>query len=128
MNGQLDPFLSAAQDLKAKTAQSFLRGKIVAICESMLAEEMGIIAGSRRLTALALKLCGGHDEDFETFLLIESDTDHLPVDRERLNWSDDALRRKDSEIAECETFYRNDAFAACRKLIERFVIRDDTQQ
>ena len=45
----------------------YLRGKIVAICEAVLAEEMGIIAACRRLSALGLELSEGHDEDFITF-------------------------------------------------------------
>ena len=63
---------------------------------------------------------GDHDEDFLTFVGIDSETDSLPVDWERRNWSVEALERKDKEIAEAEAFYQNDAFVACRKLIERF--------
>jgi Protein of unknown function (DUF2489) len=87
-----------------------------------LAEEIGIIAASRRLTALGLKLFDAHDEDFIMFVAVDSETDHLPVDKERHNWSAEALERKDAEIAEAEAFYKNNVIAACRKLIERFVI------
>lgn len=125
MDSQMDPFLSAERERKIKDKEYFIRGNIVAICEAVLAEEMGIIVASRRISSLGLKLFESHDEDFVTFDAINSETDHLPVDRERLNWSDDALRRKDGEIAECEASYKNDAFAACRKLIERFRINDD---
>jgi len=100
----------------------YLRGKIVAICEAVLAEEIGIIAASRRLTALGLKLFDRHHEDFSTFRAVDTETDHLPVDIERSNWSEEALEGKDIEIAEAEAFYKNDVIAACRKLIERFVI------
>jgi hypothetical protein len=99
---------------------TFIRGKIIAICEAMLKEEIRIIAGSRRLKSLGYELCGDHDEDFLTFVAIDSETDSFPVDWERRNWSVEALERKDKEIAEAEAFYQNDAFAACRKLIERF--------
>jgi hypothetical protein len=99
---------------------AFIRGKIVAICEAILNEEIGIIAGSRRLKSLGYELCGDHDEDFLTFVAMDSETDHLPVDSERRNWSVEALERKDKEITEAEAFYKDNAFAACRELMKRF--------
>ena len=105
-----------------KNEEYYIRGKIVAICEAVLAEEIGIIAASRYLSALGLKLFDGHHEDFNTFRGVDSETDHLPVDIERKNWGAEALKRKDEEIAEAEALYKNDVIAACRKLIERFAI------
>jgi len=99
----------------------FIRGKIVAICEAVLNEEIGIIAGSRRLKNLGYELGLYRDEDFMTFVAIDSETDHLPVDSERRNWSVESLGRKDEEIAECEaSVYKDYVLTACRKLIERF--------
>jgi Protein of unknown function (DUF2489) len=109
-------------EIKEMKNEDYLRGKIVAICEATLAEEMGTIAASRRLSALGLELFDGHDEDFSMLDAVDSETDHLPVDIERKNWSAEALKRKDVEIAETEAFYKNDVIAACRKLIERFTI------
>jgi hypothetical protein len=105
-----------------KIEEYYLRGKIVAICEAVLAEKIGIIAASRTLSALGLELFDGHDEDFIMFDGVDTETDHLPVDIERKNWSAEALKRKDVEIAEAEALYKNDVIAACRKLIERFAI------
>ena len=102
---------------------AFIRGKIVAVGEDVLNEVIGVIAGSRKLTGLGHELCGDHDEDFITFAAIDSETDHLPVDRERRNWSVEALERKDKEIAEAEAFYKDMTFEACRKLIERFDLK-----
>jgi hypothetical protein len=109
----------------------FIRGKIVAICEAILNEEIGVIAGSRILCGLEHELvkreagtCFQRDEDFITFVAINSETDHLPVDDERANWSAEALQRKDVEIAKAETLYKEDAFAACRKLTERCALKD----
>ncbi len=100
--------------------EAFIRGKIVAICQGIVNEEIGIIAGSRTLSSLGSELFGELDSDFITFEAIVSETGHLPVDWERRNWSDDALARKDKEIIEAETFHKEDALAACRKLIDRF--------
>lgn len=102
--------------------EDYLRGKIVAICEAALAEEIGIIAASRRLSALGWELFEQQHENFITFDAVDSETDDLPVDIERKNWSAEALQRKDVEIAEAEATYRNNVLAACRKLIEQFAI------
>jgi hypothetical protein len=110
-----------------RNEEYYIRGKIVAICEAVLAETIGIIAASRTLSALGLELFDGHDEGFRMFDAVNTETDHLPVDIERRNWSAEALKRKDAEIAEAEAFYRNDVIAACRKLIERFVIWNDSK-
>ena len=115
-----------------ETLSVFVRGKIIAICEAILNEEIGIIAGSRILNSLDHELRHSQvgqferDEDFILFVGIDSETDHLPVDRERANWSAEALARKDKEIAESEAFYKNSAFAACRHLIARFDMKNRT--
>ena len=105
-----------------KNKEYYIRGKIVAICEATLAEEIGIIAASRRLSALGLELFDRRHEDFITFDAVDSETDHLPVDKERNNWSAEALERKDAEIAKAEALYRNNVIAACKKLLEQFAI------
>jgi hypothetical protein len=124
VDSQLDPFLRAERERRAQDQEYFLRGKIVAICEAVLRDEMGVIAASRRLSRFGLELFDGHDEDFVLFDAIDSETDHLPVDRERNNWSAEALERKDKKIAKAESLHRNDLFAACLKLIERFGLKD----
>ena len=105
----------------------FTRGKVVAICEAMLREEIGIIAGSRKLKSLGFELVkfelvDDRDEDFSMFVAIDSETDHLPVDIERQNWSSEALERKDKEIAEYEASAKEDALTTCKKLIKRFAV------
>jgi len=79
---QLDRFLAAKNERNARDAEYFLRGQIVAICESALAEEIGVIAGPRRFHRLGLQLYGARDPDFIIFAGVDSETDHLPVDSE----------------------------------------------
>lgn len=116
--------------MKNEEYSVFIRGKIVAICEAILNEEMGVIAGSRILCGLEHEFHQRevgwfqNDDDFIAFIAINSQTDHLPVDCERKNWSDEALKRKDEEIAKAEALHQEDAFEACRKLIERFDMGD----
>jgi hypothetical protein len=104
-----------------ETLSVFVRGKIIAICEAILNEEIGVIAGSRILNRLEFELIDysvgkfDRDKDFIPFVAIDSETDHLPVNRERADWSAEALARKDKEIAESEALYRDSAFAALSK-------------
>jgi len=115
-----------------ETLSIFVRGKIVAVCQAILNEEMGVISGSRILNRLEFELIEcprgqfDRDNDFTPFVAIDSQTDHLPVDRERANWSAEALLRKDKEIAESEAFFKESAFAACRNLIARFDVKSGT--
>lgn len=103
---------------------AFFHGKVIAICEAIKSEKIGIIAGSRTLVSLHFELFDDKkDEDFLQFLAIDSETDHLPVDWERKNWSKEALERKDKEIEEYELFYKNAVFSACDKLVQRFSIK-----
>ena len=108
--------------MKTEEQSIFIRGKIVAICEAMLREKIGIIAGSRILTGLGFELLNYHDKDFLTFVAIDSETDHLPVDVERQNWSIEALERKDKETANYEADAKEDVLKICKKLIDRFAI------
>jgi Protein of unknown function (DUF2489) len=125
-DSQLDPFLAAERDRKIKDEEYFIRGKITAICEAMLAEEIGVIAASRRLSSLGLELFGDRDAAFVTFDGIDSETEDLPVDRERHNWSVGALEEKDKGIARAEALYKDEACAACRRLLERLARKDDS--
>ncbi len=110
--------------MMTKEYSIFVRGKIVAVCEAVLREEIGIIVGSRKLTGLGFELFDAHDEDFLAFVAIDSETDHLPVDIERQNWSVEALERKDKEIASYEANAKEDVFKICKKLIKRFAVND----
>jgi hypothetical protein len=110
-------------------ASIFVRGKIVAICQALLNEEIGIIAASRIIDGLEFELMQHgsryyhRDEDFVPFVAINSETDHLPVDRERSNWSSEALIRTDLEIANAEAKYKESAIEACKTLIDRFDLK-----
>jgi hypothetical protein len=62
-----------------KIEEYYFRGKIIVICEAVLAEEIGVIAASRRLSSLGSKLLDGHDEDFRIFDSVDTETNDLPV-------------------------------------------------
>lgn len=106
---------------------AYVRGKIVAVCSAILCEEMDAIPGACILNRLRFELLPEGatgwlktDEDFDPFVAIDSETDHLPVAWERRNWSAEALAEKDPEVTKAERWAKELAKPACKKLIERF--------
>lgn len=110
--------------MESEGYQNFLRNKIVAVCEGIMRDEIGIIAGSRQLVSLYSEMIVKNDSDFMIFIAIESETDHLPVGQERNNLSVDALKKREIEILEFELASKNEAMLACQKLISRFSAKD----
>jgi hypothetical protein len=105
----------------------YTRGKIVAVAQAILDGEIGVIAGSRKLCdyrAGMYRIADGYldVEYFTTFESLASETDHLPVDWERKNWSDEALKKKDVEIAEFDVKAKERIFEACLVLIRRYEV------
>jgi hypothetical protein len=97
------------------------RAKIVELAQAMLDGALGIIEGSRRLNDLREALGIHHlDDDFVGFVVIDSETDDLPIGDVRRLWNKEVLVHKDREVEEAERLYRDGAFEDCRKLIARF--------
>jgi hypothetical protein len=96
--------------------------ELVSIAESVLNGDLGVILGSRRLRALERRVTDEFDPDFFIFIHVDSETDHLPVDEERGNWSKEALERKDIEIAEAEALFKEPVVEGCRRIIDRFQV------
>jgi hypothetical protein len=95
---------------------------VAQVARAILDGRISIIAGARQIR----RFCGGHaglderDPDLTTFVSIDSETDDLPIGDVRQYWAPDALAQKDSEIARCETIYREPALKAASHLVARF--------
>jgi hypothetical protein len=63
---------------------------------------------------------GAVDDDWRTFIGIDSETDDLPTGEERKHWAPDALAAKDVEIQRAEDLYRAPALTAAHNLIRRY--------
>jgi hypothetical protein len=97
------------------------RMMVVNIAQDFLDGRIGVIQASRQLSALRFAIAGDEsDPDFLTFVGIESETEDLPVDQARQQWSPDALAAKDAEIVRCEALYREAAREAASHLVARF--------
>ena len=97
------------------------RRRVSALARQILAGEVDIfdacweIAGLR--TELDLDL---NDEDVWAFFLVVTDTDALPVGLEALNWSEEALARKEPEVRRAREWAFNTVRQPCENLIARF--------
>jgi len=103
-----------------KEHRQWVSSKIVALAQSVLAGQLGIVAASRQLSAWRFDVGAEHDPDFTFFVGVDSETDHLPVGEERQHWNPDALRTKDEELRAFEASVRERALEVCRSLIQKY--------
>ncbi len=97
------------------------RAKAIATATEMITGKLGIIAGARILATLRFEVgVTEYDEDFLTFVAIDSETDDLPIGQQREHWATKALQEKDVEIKRCENLYQQNAIQACKNIIKRW--------
>jgi hypothetical protein len=97
--------------------QEQIRVHILRIAKQLVAGEIGVIAASRDLGYLRHEVKPQLANSLVAFTAIDSETDALPLGHVRNEWSPDALKRQDKEIAEAEDFYRETAISAATELI-----------
>ena len=98
-----------------------LREQIAATAKALRWRELPFLDGVRQLNALGHAVSQrGHDQDFMDFVVIESETDHIPKSSAREMCAPSWLDQCDSEIREVEEFYGKRVDSACERLIERF--------
>ena len=103
-------------------SEAIARKKLIETLSAMLSRELTFFEGARIVFELRNAIGGlsDFDPDFNAFVTIYSETDHLP-DRERRHlWSADALAGLESEFEKTEVWAESFAPAACEKLIARF--------
>jgi len=89
------------------------------VCYDYLSGALGLIEASRKITSYAHRLRETTDPDFSLFILIDSDSDHLPIGIYREGWNSNSLEKKDKEIQVIEEFYRQDAQLAAKTLLNK---------
>jgi hypothetical protein len=91
--------------------------QILALASGLLAGEIGIIKAARRLRTFR----DGVEPEIGALLLvfvaIDSDTDALPIGKERTLWNREALAREDVKISAAERWWRNEAIEAATQLV-----------
>jgi hypothetical protein len=97
------------------------RGRVVELAQRILSGDVDVLDGSSQM----LRLCGEidvdfNDEDVRAFILVESETEHLPIGAEALNWSDAALARKEPDVRRARAWATDIVREHCTNLISRF--------
>lgn len=110
------------QDLKLRSQ------RIVSIAEQILRGELGLLEGSTQLADLGYQidretnttyLISG-SEEFSIFYVVASNANAFPTGEWRRHWNPKALAKKDKSKKEYEQFYQEEAYAACRNLIDKY--------
>ena len=103
------------------------RKALVEILRAMLNKKLSFIEGSRIVNGYRFLIGDVQDldPDFVPFVLIDSETDHLPGEAQRHLWSPEALARLEPEFQATEIWAESFAPAACEKLIARFDLDEE---
>jgi len=97
------------------------RARVVEAASQVLAGLLSPILAARELLGLMVRLdVPREDPDFATFVLIESETDALPVGPERREWAPDALERLAVDIARSERWARETGDDAFQSVVRRW--------
>jgi len=98
------------------------RQKVLEAAQAMIDRRMSFFDGAREIVNLRYQVGGilNSDPDFNAFLLIYSETDHLPYKDQHELWSPDVLKKLEPEFQQTEEWAESFATSACANLIARF--------
>jgi hypothetical protein len=86
----------------------------------MLAGELSYLDGARIILELRWTAeIPEDDQDIAAYVLIESETDHLPIGGQRQYWSLEALNQKESDLRRAEDWARRTAGDETRRMLHR---------
>jgi hypothetical protein len=100
------------------------RRSLVTVAQAMLDGELLYLEGAAQVLSIRNQLSGiaDRDPDFDVFVVIRSETDHLPLEEQRYLWRPEVLARLEPEFKQSEEWAKSFAPHACQNLIERFNI------
>lgn len=98
------------------------RNQLVQIMQAMLKNQTSFFEGAKSVLELRNQIDGvlESDLDFNAFVLIYSETDHLPYEAQRHLWSSDSLAKFEREYEMTELWVAAFAYEACKNLLDRF--------
>jgi hypothetical protein len=98
------------------------RHTLVAVAAAMLDRTVSYFEGAVEVLRLKSAVGGipDRDPDFDAFVVIESETDHLPLKAQQHLWNPEALAELAPEFTRTEDWADTFAPEACRSLIARF--------
>jgi hypothetical protein len=97
------------------------RLQAASIAAEVLAGRVSAVIGAVDLTRLRPSLeVSDDDPEFETFMVIDSECDGLPIGPVRQYWSVEALARKAPDVARAEQWAMETGREAFQRVVERF--------
>ena len=98
------------------------REALVRLATAMLDGKLSYFEGAVEVLGLKSEVGGVPESDphFDAFVVIESETDHLPLRAQRHLWNDEKLDKIQPEFEHIEKWAASFASVACLGLIERF--------
>jgi hypothetical protein len=104
-----------------ESRQRDLREEVAATARGIASGEVSLLDGARRIAALRFEIEGcERDEDLKVFVVIDSETDHIPKTAARSLCTQSWLENCDAELRDIGVFYERQIRDACNKLIARF--------
>lgn len=99
-----------------------IKNHLTGTLRAMLNRDVTFFEGAKVVVELrgAISAISESDPDFNAFLLIYSETDHLPYAEQRHLWDPDALARLAPEFEKTEIWAAQFAEKACKNLLCRF--------
>lgn len=97
-----------------------LRAEAVALATEVLEGRASAIVAARRMLVVLGRLLPRDDSAFECFVLVDSDTDALPVGIVRAEWDREALRGKEPDVARAEARAMEISEETLRGLVRRW--------
>jgi hypothetical protein len=96
------------------------RQELVSVAKTMLAEDVNLILGIRRICALRFAIGDPDNEVFLPIRGIDSETDVFPLGDMRKNCSREYLKRMDNEMQNYLSQAHGDILRACKEIIRAF--------
>jgi hypothetical protein len=97
------------------------RQQAAELARGILAGSMPLLEGCHALASLQHAVeAAEQDPDFQTFTLISSECDALPIGSARELWSPEALARVQPELESAIAWATPLAIPACRSIVQRF--------
>jgi hypothetical protein len=94
-----------------------VRERIRVLARGLISGDLGVIAAARELISFRDGVEPEIGELLMVFVAINSESDTLPIGKERSLWASRALDRLDPEIKAAEQSWREDAVAASTHLL-----------
>jgi Protein of unknown function (DUF2489) len=91
--------------------------EILKICRGLLDDRIPLIDGCRQLALLRHEVDPGQSAAFDTFIAVDSETDHLPLGEVRQYCSPTWLEKADEQVAHAERLYREPVREAAEALL-----------